>query len=182
MISATILKKDASMTSSIGHHLQREAITSGITNALINGLIAWLLLRGGPALGWSGRSSFVVDLFATAFILPFIVALIVIPLQRAAQRKGKLPALTLKGDSLLAAMVRRLPRSLALCALGFGLLGALVFAPVALVLLASAGVTSINPLPYAMFKGLWAGAVAAVLVIPMIIYALEGAERPTVKV
>ena len=78
------------MTSSARTHLKHEVLVGGISNTIFNGIIAWLLLRNGPALAWGGQHSFAVDVIATALLLPLIVALIVIPLQRSKLRKGKL--------------------------------------------------------------------------------------------
>ena len=69
-------------------HLQHEALVGGVSNAIFNGLIAWLLLRSGPSLAWGGEHSFAVDVVATALLLPLIVALIVIPLQRGKLLQG----------------------------------------------------------------------------------------------
>lgn len=57
-------------------HLRHEVLIGGISNTIFNGLIAWLLLKSGPALAWGGEHSFAVDVIATALLLPFIVALI----------------------------------------------------------------------------------------------------------
>ena len=51
----------------------------------------------------------------------------------------------------------------------------LVVAPITLLGLYLAGVDTILPLHYAIFKGIWAGAMAALLVVPMVLVAL----RPT---
>ena len=64
-------------------HLRHEVLVGGISNTIFNGLIAWLLLKSGPALGWGGQNSFAVDMLATGLLLPFIVALIVIPCSAA---------------------------------------------------------------------------------------------------
>ncbi|MFT4826347.1 MAG: hypothetical protein ACI9J0_004292, partial [Cryomorphaceae bacterium] len=61
------------MTAQAREHLKHEVMVGGGFNMLFNGGIAYWLLSGGPAMAWTGSSSFVVDIFATAFILPFIV-------------------------------------------------------------------------------------------------------------
>ena len=97
------------MSQDASAHLRHEVLVGGISNMVFNGLIAWLLLRGGSALTWGGEHSFVVDVLATAFLLPFIVALIVIPLQRGKLRKGKLQPLSLGPDSALQSLADRFP-------------------------------------------------------------------------
>lgn len=154
-------------------HLQHEALAGGISNALFNGVIAWLLLRSGPALAWGGEHSFVVDIFATTFLLPMIVALIVIPLQRSKLNKGKLQAINLGAGSRLQALADRFPTSTFKSALLFGLIGTLIIAPLTLLGFYLVGVEEVSPLNYAIFKGLWAGIMAAILVLPMVLAALR---------
>jgi hypothetical protein len=151
-------------------HLKHEALVGGVSNTIFNGLIAWLLLRSGPALGWGNFSG---DIIATALLLPFIVALIVIPLQRSKMNKGKLQPINLGSDSLVQSLANRFPSSTFKSALLFGLLGMCVIAPLTLLGFYLLGVQEVSPLNYAIFKGFWAGLMAAVLVIPMVLTALR---------
>lgn len=162
----------------VNKHLKHEIIVGGISNTIFNGLIAWLLLRGGPALAWDGDHSYVVDIFATALLLPFIVALIVIPLQRGKLRKGKLQPMRLSKSSIMQPLSDRLPASTFGSALLFGLFGLLIIAPLTLLGFYLLGVEQVSPTAYAVFKGCWAGAMAAVLVVPMVLAALR-APSPT---
>lgn len=166
---------DSANVSDLAEHIRKEATTNGLTNTLFNGVIAWLLLKGGDDLGWTGHGNFVIDVVATAFILPFIVALIIVPLQRRKLRLGKLSPVALDRENALQAMVGRFPASLFLAALLFGLLGMLVFVPAALLPFWALGIEQIAPNSYAVFKGVWAGVMAAVLAVPMIFYALRKA-------
>ena len=154
-------------------HLKHEILVGGISNTVFNGLIAWLLLRNGPSLAWGGEHSFAVDVLATALLLPLIVALIVIPLQRSKLRKGKLQPITLGDGSLLQGFADRLPVSTFKSALIFGLLGLCAIAPLTLAGFYMLGVQQVAPLDYAIFKGLWAGLMAGVLVVPMVLLALR---------
>lgn len=158
-------------------HLKKEALTGGISNAIFNGLIAWLMLRGGPDLVWIGQHSFVIDILATAFLLPLIVALIVIPLQRRKLSKGELQPMKLESGSLLQSLADRFPGGLVTSSLLFGLAGLLIFSPVALLSIYAGRIESFSPAAYATFKGVWAGLMAAVLVVVMVLVALRG---PTV--
>jgi hypothetical protein len=155
-------------------HLKHEFLVGGISNMFFNGLIAWLLLRGGPALGWTGSGNFVGDVFATALLLPFIVGLIVIPLQRKKLNAGKLQPISLGADSFIQAVADRFPSSTFKSALMFGLVGMCLIAPVTLLGFYLAGVQEVAPLNYAIFKGIWAGLMAGILVIPMVLVALRG--------
>ena len=164
------------MSHDVNSHLRKEALVGGLSNAFFNGLIAWLLMKNGPDLAWTGQHSFVIDVIATAFLLPLIVALIVIPLQRSKLRKGKLAAVSLPEGSALGTFAARFPSSTWKSALLFGLLGTLTFAPLALFGFYLAGVTTLSPEFYAPFKGAWAGVMAAVLVVPMVLVALRPAS------
>jgi len=155
------------------HYLTHNATTNGLTNMAANGIICWLLIKDKGVVTWWGASNFGGDLLATGFILPFIVALIVIPLQRSKVRKGKVAGI---GSDAVPATFRRwlaMPSNLWARAAIFGLVGMLLVAGPTLVLLAAVGVAEFSPLSYAIFKGVWAGILAALLVLPMIIVALH---------
>lgn len=168
------LYSEAVMAENGRQHLKHEALVGGISNAVFNGLIAWLMLRSGPALAWGGQHSFAVDVIATALLLPLIVALIVIPLQRGKLNRGKLQAIYLGRASFTQSLADRFPASTFKSALLFGLLGMCAIAPLTLFGFFLLGVEQVQPLHYALFKGLWAGLMAAVLVIPMVLVALRG--------
>jgi hypothetical protein len=154
-------------------HLRHEVLIGGISNAIFNGLIAWLLLRNGPPLAWGGEHSFAVDIIATALLLPLIVALIVVPLQRSKLRKGRLQAIDLGEGSPVQVFANRFPYATVRSAGVFGLVGLCVIAPLTLLGFFLAGVEQVAPLHYAVFKGVWAGVMAAVLVVPMVLVALR---------
>jgi hypothetical protein len=160
-------------TSTAGQHIKHEILVGGISNTIFNGIIAWLLLKSGPALAWGGDHSFAVDVIATAFILPFIVALIVIPLQRSKLNKGKLEPIDLGAGSFMQRMADRLPAGTFKSALIFGLVGMCVIAPLTLLGFYVVGVEQVSPLSYSIFKGIWAGLMAGVLVVPMVLLALR---------
>lgn len=154
-------------------HIRHEILVCGISNAFFNGLSAWLLLKNVPELRWSGEHSFVVDIIATGLLLPFIVALIVIPMQRSKLVKGKLHPINLGSASLAQSMAERFPDGTFKSALLFGLIGMALFAPLTLIGFYFVGVEQVNPVQYAIFKGLWAGLIAAILVVPMVLIALR---------
>jgi hypothetical protein len=164
------------MTDDSRSHLVHEVLVGGVSNTVFNGLIAWLMLRSGPPMVWTGPHSFAVDIAATALLLPLIVALIVIPLQRRKLRDGKLQPIDLGPDSPLQALANRFPASTPQSALLFGLLGLVVIAPVTLLGFYLLGIQQVEPLNYALFKGVWAGLMAAVLVVPMVLCALRPPE------
>jgi hypothetical protein len=158
-------------------HLRHEILVCGISNAIFNGLSAWLLLKSGPALGWGGEHSFVVDVIATGLLLPLIVALIVIPLQRGKLARGKLQPIDLGPASFIQSVANRLPAGTFKSALLFGLFGMCVIAPLTLLGFYLAGIEQAAPVNYAIFKGVWAGLIAAVLVVPMVLVALRAPQQ-----
>ena len=155
----------------LGDHIRQEVKTAGVSNAFFNGVIAWLLLRGGGQLTLAGERSYAVDILATAFILPFIVTLIVIPLARRKRDKGVLPAVTLDESHWLESRLRHFPAGLGVRALCLGAIGLLLFAPLTLLPLWLIGVDSFTPLAFAVFKGAWAGVLAAALTPLMLLLA-----------
>jgi len=155
-------------TSAFKRQLLHGASTNGLTNAVANGGICWLLVKDNGPITWWGSSNFGGDLLATGFLLPFIVALIVIPLQQRKVRNGKVCAIPPEFLGFFLGRVTALPNNLWARAVIFGTLGAFGIALPTLGLLALLEITSFNPGQYAVFKGLWAGLLAAVLVMPMI--------------
>ena len=165
------------MTGSVSYsrgHLRQEILIGGISNAIFNGLIAWWMLRSGPPLSWGGEPGFAMDIIATGLLLPLIIAAIVIPLQRGKLRRGKLRAIDLGPSSTIQSIANRMPASTWKSALLFGLFGMCVIAPLTLLGFYLAGVEQVAPVNYAIFKGIWAGLIAALLVVPMVLIALRG--------
>jgi hypothetical protein len=162
----------------INQYIRKEAITNGICNVIFNGIIAFFLLKDAGPLPWFGENSFVLDIFATAFILPFIVALIVIALQKRKVRLKKLAPISLDDTDVYERTLNRFPSSMFLCSIIFGMTGLLFFAPATLFLIFLLGIEGFSPINYSIFKGIWAGIIAASLVGPMIIVGL----KPTPKI
>jgi hypothetical protein len=165
------------MANQIQPYLRKEATINGVTNTFFNGVISWLLLKGGDNLLWSGKNSFVIDLFATAFILPFIIALIIIPLHRRKLRLERLPSVSIRETLPTWGWVEKFPQSLMGNAALFGLIGMLVVTPITVALVWLVGIDQFTPLQYAIFKGVWAGILAAVLVMPMILVGLRAPQQ-----
>jgi hypothetical protein len=161
------------MSAQAKKYLKHEIFITGISNGLFNALIAWLLLKEGPALIWGGDKGFVGDLTASAFILPFIIALIVISVQKRKLRKGKLQTIDFGAGSALQRMVNRLPQSKTANAFCFGIAGIIIAVPLPLLGFHLIGIEQIEALNYAIFKGIWAGLLSAILIVPMVMSALR---------
>ena len=163
----------SAMAQEITNYLKRECSVNGLTNAFFNGLICWLLIKNNGTITWWGQHNFGYDIIATGFILPFIVTLIVIPIQRRKMAKSKTPGFHFDRSISAHAFLCRFPKSLTGKAFYFGLIGMAVIGGLSLLLLALIGVQDFTSLEYSIFKGLWAGLLSAVLVAPMILLALD---------
>lgn len=165
------------MTNALPSYLRHEAMTNGLSNVLFNGVIAWWLLQGQAPREWLGAHSFLIDILATAFVLPFIVALIVIPLQRRKQRKGLTPEVNTLNCHPWFLWALSLPKSLFLTATIISSLSMAALGSLTLMLLWLAGIETISVCIYSIFKGVWAGLLAAIVVLPMILYALSASGQ-----
>lgn len=140
-------------------------IGSALFNLALNGAIAWLLFRSLDRIPLWGSQSIAGDTIGTCFFLPFFTALIVTPLARRRVRRGQVGALGSTPGSPSAA--RWLPRATLPYAAVLGI--------VCTVLVGSLTVWSLHVLAvhdlafwgFVAFKGLFAGALAAV-VTPLI--------------
>ncbi len=156
-------------------HVDKEILIGGISNTVFNGVIAWLIVRNGGDLFLAGEKGYAVDLVATAFILPFIVTLIVVPLNRRKVTSGAQAIVTLDQQHWLDRAMGLFPANLMARAACFGLLSMLIFAPLTLLPLWALGIEPFTPLSYSLFKGVWAGVLAALLTPPMLILAWQEA-------
>jgi hypothetical protein len=150
-----------------------ETIANGIINAIINGGLAWLMLAGVDSLTAGGDNSYIADTTATAFILPFILSLIVISLNRRKLNAGKISPVELSRGNRLHANLARFPESVWGQAFLFAVIATLVTTPLVIGLLWMAGLPAIPPADYAIFKGAWTGILAASLVRPAMLVALR---------
>ena len=157
----------------LGSQIRHEAWVAGISNTVFNGVIAWLLLKSGANLTLASEHSYAVDIIATAFILPFIVTLIVIPLNQRKLTRNQLAPIELDPGQWLQGGLLSFPGNLWLRALIFGVLSMLVFPPLTLLPLWLLGIHEFTPMAYSIFKGIWAGLIAAALTAPMLLLALQ---------
>ncbi len=157
------------MSESLNAHIRHGVISNGVMNTLCNGAAAWFLLKAGENL--TLRGNIIGDLMATAAILLFIVALILIPLNRRKVTQGKVVTHSWDSSKSLHRLLRRLPKSLLVRALLFALFGLVVIAPLTALALWVVGATEFSPLAYSIFKGIWAGLMAAVMTVPMLLLA-----------
>ena len=160
------------MSDALNAHIRREAIASGVINAVINGLIIWSLKKDGGLIPRGGDQGFAIDIVITAFLLLLLVAVIVIAIQRKKLSKGELSAFTWDTDRASHRMLSRFPHSAWASGFLFGMFGIFIVAPVTLAPMALLGITQMAPAVYIIFKALWTGCLAALMVRPIILVAL----------
>ena len=161
------------MTQELTTYLKLECSVNGLTNAFFNGLICWLIIKNSGTITWWGAHNFGYDMLATSFILPFIVTLIVIPTQCRKTAKNKTPAFRLDTSNTTQAILSKFPASNMGRAFSFGIIGMVIIGGISLLALVLAGLEHFTPLEYSIFKGIWAGLLSAILVVPMILLALH---------
>lgn len=138
-------------------HLWRNTLTNGVTNALANGLICWLLFQDKASLElWNASGGFAADLLATGFLLALIVTLIVLPIQRKQLKPGSINPGVLSVSSPLTRPLIGVTESLLSAVVLAALLG-LVAAAGTLLILQILCVHSFSAVYYSVFKGLWTG-------------------------
>jgi len=170
------------MDQQIYHHIKKESIVNFACNAVVNGLIAWFIVRSkGMLIIWGGEHSFGQDIVATAFLLLLIISLIVIPLNKKNVLKGKVPSFEWNQNLFLHKILSKFPKNTFLSSLVFGVIGLVIIVPVTLLPLYAFGITQMTPLSYSIFKGVWAGVLAGVMLWPIILYALGNSKINEVK-
>lgn len=157
------------MNTSLRNHIRVQTRNNVAINLALNGFIAWWLLKDKPALDAWGESAYGPDLLFTGFLLAGIVAAFMIGIHRGQARKGVLAPVDAAALGALALIPADRPW---LSSALFGVFGALLSA-------ALIGVLMLLPLPpfspiaYALFKGVWAGILAGIVVPPAIIVGLN---------
>ena len=149
-----------------------ETLANGIINALLNGGLAWLTLGDGGHLTLGGENSYAADTAATAFVLPVLLSLIVISLNRRKLKNGAHQPIDLNPENALETLLARFPTSTWRQALMIGLIATALTTPLVVGLLWASGMQQIAPADYAVIKGLWTGLLAAALTRPALLLAL----------
>jgi hypothetical protein len=152
------------MSNELNTHIRAQVRNNFFINLALNGAFAWLLLRGKPAFGAWGENGYAADMIVTGFLIAALLTVIVAKIHRSQLARGQHEAVP---EQALGSIARAAPRNDWLSALMFGTAGALLAA-------VTVGVLDLLPLApfeaagYALFKGLWAGVLAAFLVPPAI--------------
>lgn len=142
-------------THTFDQHVRKEMIANVVINVVINCAIIWLLNRHKDTISAYGDKGFRVDIIATAFLLFFLMSLVVMSIHRARHKANKLPELHINPQNWRHKLFSKLPYSVWVLALGFGLFALLVFAPLTVGILAALSITEFSPITYTILKGFW---------------------------
>jgi hypothetical protein len=157
---------------SVSEHISSETKKNIVINLVLNAAIAYATLRSLTELSTWGEHGYGKDLIITGFILSTILGGIFIALFR--HKKNKEQVIPVGNEGLSLAWL--LPYSPWLAAPWMGILGAAIAAPALLGVLALLGVDTLTPVSYSIIKGVWAGALAAI-VVPIAIR--QGLREPS---
>ncbi|MFZ1834119.1 MAG: hypothetical protein WAU27_14985 [Pseudomonadales bacterium] len=152
------------MNHKLASHIRAQTRNNFLINLVLNGLIAWFLLKDKPALSAGGEHGYGPDLVITGFLLAALVAVFTMKIHRGQLAKGQHEAVP---EQALGAIARVASRSDWLNSLLFGVAGAML-AGATVGVLVLLPVPPFEPLAYALFKGVWAGILAALVVPPAI--------------
>lgn len=156
------------------HFLRMEQFVHAfVINLVINGLIAWLILRGNASVPLWGDAAMGPDLLATGVLLPFLMCLIVSHLITRQVEKGSLPPLP--PEQIAPRGLHQ--RSVLVRGLVLVLFGTLCGSLPLVVLLELANAQPISVSGFVAFKAVWAGGLAAMLSPPMAWWALAAASQ-----
>lgn len=160
------------MNEVISANIKKETAINGGLNAVLNGLIIWFMKKDGGTVSLVGEDGFGMDITITAVALMFLITMIVMAIQRRKVRKGNMVTFNWDLSNRMHRVLAAFPRSVWLSGLIFGVVGLIVVAPVTLGPMALLGFTEMTPMAYAIFKGVWAGILAALIIPPIIMLAL----------
>ena len=156
-------------------YLVEQAVSGGLVNLLLNGALAWLLYHDLTVVPLEGQRSINGDTVVTAFLLPVLIALIVMPIARGQLRAGRVTPLAWPSAGL--PMLRLLPAR----PLGSGLLLAalsmLLVAMPLLWVLRALNVEGLRFWEFVAFKSLGAALLAGG-VTPIVAARAIGEQRP----
>jgi hypothetical protein len=153
-----------------------QGLGSAIINFIINGAIAWAVYRSMAAVPTWGEKSIAGDTVVTAFLLPFMICLIVTPLTHRKIRNGEIPVIEWRRVS--HRVLGRLPNSTFLRAFIFGLIGAVGAGSLTPLVFSILGITELPLLEFLIFKSTFAAVLAGVVTPVSALCALGDACDP----
>ena len=160
------------MNTTINQHIQKESRNNFVINLAINGAIAWFTFKQQHTIFMWGDKSFAPDLLITVTLLSLILSAIVMLIHRKKAAKGTLNTLTWRTESWFHRILKYFPENTLSASLYFALAGFLLFGLPTIAIFYALGVTELTALQYAIFKGIWTGVIAALLIPPVITLSL----------
>ena len=148
-------------------------VVAFFVNVVINGVIAWLILREHAAIPLWGDASMGPDLLATGVLLPFLLCEIVSRVIARQVESGKLAPL--EAQQIPERGLHR--RSVHVRALVLFAFGTACFSAPLVVLLDLADAQPVGMGAFVAFKAVWAGLLAAMISPPTAWWALASASE-----
>ncbi|MBJ20919.1 MAG: hypothetical protein GY910_01895 [bacterium] len=150
----------------------KQGLVPAIFNFVLNGALAWLILRHNDFLTLWGEGATGPDLLITGFLLAFLSCVIVTPLVTRQIRSGEIPLL----GAIEAAAPGMHTRSLMARASLLGVLGIVFGALPTVGLLNWFGVEPMTVGWFVTFKAIWTGLLAAAITPVIAWWALRAAS------
>lgn len=151
---------ESGVTVSVREYIQHEAKKSFFINVILNAIIPYAMLYSLTEVTAWGDKGYGKDLILTAFILCAILAGVFIAITRKKHKQEEIIAQGNEGTAL----AWLIPYNPWLAALWIGILGICLAVPPLLGVLALLEINTLSPLAYSAIKGLWAGAMAVIVV------------------
>ena len=162
------------LTSVQARFLRNETVASVVINALLAALFARLVFGGRQQVDLWGSAGLAWDLVPTAFLIAFIMTLIVTMLTWRRLRAGSAPSVAWARAQ--HAWLGGLPRSLPLRAVAMGLLSVVLFVPPAVLVLYQGQLCPMAPAGVYGVKIVFSAAVALVFTPVVLLAAMS--DRP----
>lgn len=133
-----------------------QGLVAIFVNFGLNWGIAWAVFHKMPSIPVAGEFSIIGDTVATCWMLPLISCLIVTSLTRNEVRQGRIAGFG--ADSRQSLFWKKITRFLIIRAMGWGLIGRLLLAPLAVQGIAISGMEPLPLQTFLILKGLFASA------------------------
>jgi hypothetical protein len=149
-----------------------QILVPAVFNLALNAGLGWVLFHKHVPVPLWGDPSIANDIIGTLFFLPFFTCLVVTPLVKKAAQAGKVEGLAITPAE--HPVLRLLPRSVWARAGFIGLACVVLFAPPSIGLLTAIGMQGWSIGTAVIFKGVFAGLLAALVTPYLALYALTG--------
>ena len=149
------------MKQDLKQYMVKETLFSVVFNIALNATIGILLFHAAETIPLYGPRSIAGDTIATAFLLSFLVSLIVSPLTKRRMRKGHIP--NWEQEATRYRVLRILPSGTLPGALVLAVLVTTVTIPIALATFNALSVTELTFIAFVAYKSTLAAILAAIV-------------------